>query len=105
MENILPTPTLEEVTLPPRHTEAFEAFCRRNHIPFQLNGCTYLIRSGIGHTDALIMACRQGWLEGVDPNEVNLLVMEHNYRAPAYDYEIFPCHREGSDEIILNAHR
>ena len=105
MENILPAAPLEEITLQVQYTEAFAVFCRRNHIPFEIDGCTYRIRAGIDHTDALIMACSQGWLGEVDPNEVNLLVMEHEFRSPLYDYELFPCPRDEADEMILSAYR
>ena len=103
MENILPQAPLEAIILPPRHAEAFETFCHRNHIPFEIDGGTYRIRAGIDHTDALIMACKQGWLGEVDPNEINLLVMEHHFQSPLYDYELFPRPRDEADEMILIA--
>ena len=105
MDNILPAAPLEEITLSPQHTESFQAFCMRNSIPFERGGYTFLIRSGIDHTDALLMACKQGWLGEIDPNEINLLVMEHHFPSPLYDYELFPCPRDEADEIILSAYR
>ena len=105
MENILPEAPLEAITLPPRHAEEFEAFCFRNHIPFEIDGGTYRIRAGIDHTNTLIMAYTNGWLVDADPNEVNLLVMEHNFQSPMFDYELIPCPRDEADEMILSAYR
>ena len=105
MENILPQAPLEAIILPPRHTEDFEAFCHRNHSPFEIDGCTYRIRAGIDHTDSLIMAYKNSWMEGADLNEVNLLVMEHNFQSPMFDYEPIPCPRDETDEMILSAYK
>ena len=105
MDNILPAAPVEEITLQAQYTEAFAAFCRRNHIPFEIDGCTYRIRAGIDHTDSLIMAYKNSWMEGADLNEVNLLVMEHNFQSPMFDYELIPCPRDETDEMILSAYK
>ena len=104
MDNILPEAPLEAVTLLPQYAEAFEKFCVRNGIPVAVDGSAYQIRAGIDHTDALIMAYKNGWLGEADPNEVNLLVMEHNFPSPLYDYELLSCPRDEADEIILSTH-
>lgn len=110
MENILPEAPLEQITLLPQYAEAFKAFCQRNRVPIIPHGDdgrTYLIRAGIDHTDALIMAYKQGWIHGeaADPNMVNLLILEHHNQTPTFDYEFFPCPRDKQDEILLGTYR
>ena len=108
MDNVLAEVHLQEVALLAEYAEAFEVFCHRNCIPVEVvpntECCTYRIRAGIDHTDALIMAYKQGWAEAGDPNVINLLVMDHNFRAPEYAYELGPCHRDAEDELVLSSH-
>lgn len=95
-----------EIKVKSEYAVEFEAFCCRNNIPCVLHSrgedCTYLVRPGADHRDALIMVLKRGWTgeAETDINLINLLVMSHNCLDIQYEYELSLPSRQ--DEEILS---
>ena len=110
MTNILPEAHYEQVTVSAVHTAAFEAFCQRNNIPFEIHSrnvgeSTYLIRAGIDYMDAQIMVYKMGWHSNDEndfdvSNSFRYLIFARDFWAPEYDYELSV--RPRSNEYDIN---
>lgn len=107
MDYTLPKAHFEQVKVQKEHTVEFEAFCRRNNIPFEIqvhNGdeSVYLIRAGRDYTDAQLMVHKMGWngLKADDPEFIGtmeILRFYYFFWIPEYEYELSLSPRNKED--------
>ena len=107
-EFTLPEPPWIHISIKTEKMEAFEAFCERNHIPFEMvdsseEDTICSVRDGLDSKDVFSYMLRSTYQEG-DVETVAIIHMLRQLRTgcfPQYEYELY-AYRTEADEWMLS---
>lgn len=107
-EHTLPEAPWIDISIKPENMELFEAFCERNHIPFEVidssaEAITCSVREGMDVKDVMAYMLRKSLTpEDTDTCECvyMLFLMRHSW-IPEYDYE-YGLYRDPEDDLLLS---